>query len=324
MDTNRSRSGSSLRLADVGALCMGAAVTIFMALGPACGTAVPHARAGADDGPKDVMDTRAAGKDRTPPAAVTNFQVVGNATWCSITVTFTATGDDGDVGTADFYDIRYVANGVISEENWETASRAVGEPRPQPAGTTEEFEVGFDLLPAMQFSMAMKVADEDHLPSKPGYREPLYSPLSNVVTPIISGTGQPEPPCQAAKLTASDAAEIDYLGGAVAIDGDTIVVGAQGVDDDAGVEVGSAYVFRRDGDGWTETKLAPSGAVLDEWGGRFGNSVSISGNLILVGDKRDDEFQQDSGAGTANQIPLDQNIRAPRPNGDTCFKPLEH
>ena len=47
---------------------------------------------------------------------------------------------------------------------------------------------------------------------------------------------------QVAKLTAADAAALDNFGGSVAIDGNTIVVGADG-DDDAGEDSGAAYVF---------------------------------------------------------------------------------
>ncbi len=49
---------------------------------------------------------------------------------------------------------------------------------------------------------------------------------------------------QAAKLTASDGAKDDYFGHALAISGDTIVVGAYW-DDDKGSNSGSAYVFIR-------------------------------------------------------------------------------
>ena len=47
---------------------------------------------------------------------------------------------------------------------------------------------------------------------------------------------------QAAKLTASDAAEDAFFGWSVSISGDTVVVGALGNDDD-GENSGSAYVF---------------------------------------------------------------------------------
>jgi hypothetical protein len=54
---------------------------------------------------------------------------------------------------------------------------------------------------------------------------------------------------QVAKLTASDAAQNDYFGFSVAIDGGTVVVGAYG-DDDGGSTSGSAYVFEDDSSWW--------------------------------------------------------------------------
>ena len=55
-----------------------------------------------------------------------------------------------------------------------------------------------------------------------------------------------------AKLTAPDAAKYDYFGGSVAIDGDTVVIGA-GEDGNSGTGLsngwGSVYVFREEGSG---------------------------------------------------------------------------
>src|SRR6266508_1118040 len=56
---------------------------------------------------------------------------------------------------------------------------------------------------------------------------------------VRSGTDCSQP----AKLTASDAAAFDFFGAAVAISGDTVVVGALADDTDAGSNAGSAYVF---------------------------------------------------------------------------------
>jgi len=47
---------------------------------------------------------------------------------------------------------------------------------------------------------------------------------------------------EVAKLTASDAAAGDWFGGSVSLSGDTVVVGVR-LDDDAGTDSGSAYVF---------------------------------------------------------------------------------
>ena len=77
------------------------------------------------------------------------------------------------------------------------------------------------------------------------------------------------------KLTAADAAKGDEFGISVAIDGDTVVVGAWKDDDDTG----SAYVFRAS-DGTQLAKVtAADGAAGDE----FGGSVAISGYTIVIG-----------------------------------------
>ena len=88
---------------------------------------------------------------------------------------------------------------------------------------------------------------------------------------------------ETAKLTASDGAASDEFGISVAVDGDTIVVGAN-KDDDNGDDSGSAYVFVKPDTGWgdgTETAkfTAPDGAAGD----RYGHSVGASGDKVLVG-----------------------------------------
>ncbi|MBN2441961.1 MAG: FG-GAP repeat protein [Spirochaetales bacterium] len=93
------------------------------------------------------------------------------------------------------------------------------------------------------------------------------------------------------KLVANDAASEDYFGIAVAISGDYAVVGATG-NEDLATDTGAAYVFVREGTNWTQQqKLTASDAVSND---KFGNSVSISGDTIVVGTKADD-----SGRGSA-------------------------
>ena len=86
---------------------------------------------------------------------------------------------------------------------------------------------------------------------------------------------------QVAKLTASDGEAGDILGWSVAVDGDTVVVGAR-YDD-------SAYVFTKPGTGWataTETaKLTASDGVVGDW---FGQSVAVDGDTVVVGASEDD------------------------------------
>ncbi len=83
-----------------------------------------------------------------------------------------------------------------------------------------------------------------------------------------------------AELTASDAAWRDAFGFSVSISGNVAVIGAPG-NDDAGLDFGSAYVFRFNGAAWVEEqKLTASDAAAGDW---FGYSVSISGDVALIG-----------------------------------------
>lgn len=88
---------------------------------------------------------------------------------------------------------------------------------------------------------------------------------------------------QQIKLTASDSAAGDRFGEAVAIYGERAAVGASFATVN-GIRCGCAYVFRREGGGWTrEARLWPSnGGANDE----FGASVSIGDGYVLVGGHR--------------------------------------
>lgn len=91
------------------------------------------------------------------------------------------------------------------------------------------------------------------------------------------------------KLEASDAAEDDRFGYAVAVSGETLMVGAYG---HAGT--GTVYVFNRSGNVWTEVqKLTASDA---SFGHSFGNSIALSGDHAIVGAERDDHAGSESGS----------------------------
>ena len=97
------------------------------------------------------------GPDITPPAAVTDLRIdTGNDT--AVTLKWTAPGDDGNVGTATTYDIRYHTSG-ITEGNWNAATQCNGEPSPQSAGNGETFTVN-GLNAGTHYWFALKTADE--------------------------------------------------------------------------------------------------------------------------------------------------------------------
>ena len=96
-------------------------------------------------------------RDTTPPDAVTDLSV-SEATTHSLTLTWTAPGDDGNDGNATKYDIRY-ATSNIDNETWEFAINASDEPAPGPAGSNETFVVG-GLASATTYYFALKAGDD--------------------------------------------------------------------------------------------------------------------------------------------------------------------
>ncbi len=87
------------------------------------------------------------------------------------------------------------------------------------------------------------------------------------------------------KLTAGDGRANDGFGIAVSLGGETALVGAEW-DDDNGPDSGSAYVFVREATSWSEQEKlsAPDGWEEDH----FGQAVSLSGEMALVGAYLDD------------------------------------
>ena len=140
------------------AAIVGLALAISMAL-----TAVSQGQ-GKGGGGKPPKDD-----DNTPPAAVTDL-IITEVTADSITLMWTATGDDGTTGTGTSYDIRYLAGEGITDENWDAADQEKDEPAPQVAGSSESFTVY--LLPDTTYYLRLKVADE----------VPNFSDLSNEVS----------------------------------------------------------------------------------------------------------------------------------------------
>jgi len=87
----------------------------------------------------------------------------------TISVSWTAPGDDGATGTANQYDIRY-STSLITEANWASASQASGEPSPSSPGSSEAFTLT-GLTPLTTYYIAIKASDE----------VPNWSAISNVV-----------------------------------------------------------------------------------------------------------------------------------------------
>ena len=88
---------------------------------------------------------------------------------------------------------------------------------------------------------------------------------------------------QQAYLKASNITTNAAFGRSVAINGDTIVVGAEGEPFENVVNAGAAYVFKRSGTSWTQQAYLRPASLDLLWNSYFGHSVAIDGNTIVVG-----------------------------------------
>ena len=118
---------------------------------------------------------------------------------------------------------------------------------------------------------------------------PVSIRLSVLLTLVLAGCAD----AAEVKLTPSDGAVWDCFGYSVSISGEYAIVGAH-YDNDKGNNSGSAYIFKRDGTGWTEQAkvTASDGAAYDE----FGRSIAISGDCAIVGAYYDDDNGSNSGS----------------------------
>jgi len=108
-------------------------------------------------------------RDPIPPSAVTDLAATSTSK-TSIRLTWTAPGDNGKMGTASQYDIRYSIH-PIAASNWDSATMCVDEPVPGDPGHKVTFDVS-GLTSNTIYYFALKTADE----------VPNWSDLSNVTT----------------------------------------------------------------------------------------------------------------------------------------------
>lgn len=108
------------------------------------------------------------------PEAVGQVRTLSTAD--TITLRWTAPGDDGTIGQASRYDIRY-ATGPMTEQNFSSTTPVSNPPYPQAAGREETLSVT-GLQPATTYYFGLKTADE----------VPNWSPLSNVASASTATT----------------------------------------------------------------------------------------------------------------------------------------
>ena len=97
-------------------------------------------------------------------------------------LTWTATGDDGNSGTAKTCYLRYSTSPILYDDGdatWNAATAVTGLPAPKAAGSAETFTVT-GLTGGTRYYFAMKVADE----------RPNLSQVSNCSGAVASNLGE--------------------------------------------------------------------------------------------------------------------------------------
>ena len=111
--------------------------------------------------------SRATTGETIAPSAIANLGA-SSETSTSVTLSWTAPGDDGSTGTATTYDLRY-SNALITAANFNAATPVIGVPAPRVAGSAESFVVT-GLSASTMYYFAIKTADE----------VPNWSAISNI------------------------------------------------------------------------------------------------------------------------------------------------
>jgi hypothetical protein len=114
--------------------------------------------------------------DYFPPSPVTDLSATGITPY-SVNLHWTAPGDDGNIGMAAGYDIRYSVSPITTERKWLNSNNVYGGiPAPAPAGSNQTCIVS-GLLPYTTYYFALKTVDDNS----------NWSTLSNcasVMTPV--------------------------------------------------------------------------------------------------------------------------------------------
>lgn len=125
-----------------------------------------------------------------------------------------------------------------------------------------------------RFGSAVAVSDDAVLVGAPQDEDPNgYTAGSAYVFERAGGQWT-----QTAKLVADDGQERDNFGVAVALAGDTALIGARGDENPPGEGTGAAYVFERTGGEWTQAARLDAADGID----RFGTTVALDGDTALV------------------------------------------
>jgi len=161
--------------------------------------------------------------DSVAPSAISDLGV-SDLTDTTVTLSWTATGDDGAIGTASSYDIRY-STSVIDAGNWASAAQVSGEPVPGAAGSSESMVIS-GLSAETTYYFAMKVTDDAANESGlSNVISQLTASVPDTTPPYVSGYS---PPKGAANIAADTDIVLHVKDDGVGVDISTIVMKVNG------------------------------------------------------------------------------------------------
>jgi len=137
-----------------------------------------------------VRSTTQANADSIPPAAVSDLAIVDSSE-ASITLSWTAPGDDGQDGLAYAFDLRYSPE-EITPANWDSATVVANPPVPDWTGSRHEKTIDF-WPPNIRYHFAIRTQDEMG----------NWSELSNPASALIMRPADSLPPGRINDLAAA-------------------------------------------------------------------------------------------------------------------------
>jgi hypothetical protein len=129
------------------------------------------------------------GADAIPPARV--YDLAGSASKRAVgSIRWTAPGDDGSVGRATLYDLRYSTTPVAADSAawWSAARLATGEPLPAPAGVPDSCEIA-GLSPDSTYYLVLCTRDDASNWSGYSNVYQMAAASADVSDPALAGAG---------------------------------------------------------------------------------------------------------------------------------------
>ncbi len=137
-----------------------------------------------------VSNVASATTGASPPAQIRDLQLVAS-TQTTLRVSWTAPGEDGNVGTAASYDVRW-SSSSLTAETFAQAQGVAGAPVPSPAGSAEQMTVS-GLVAGTRYYVAVRAIDA----------RGNVGPISNVLVASTAGGPDSTAPARIVTLAAS-------------------------------------------------------------------------------------------------------------------------